>query len=173
MRSLARTLLILMLLCLCLPQQVLADKTDEIYAVANEAVKAHEAGDIHKALALYSKVIDSGVLGPGDRVLTYCYNNRAMIWLSQGDDDRAFLDLSKGIEYNPDYTAYYNRGTLFEDRGRIDEALSDYNKALEILPTYGKALEARGHLLIERGQAGQGRKDLHNAQIARLKIRFF
>ncbi len=173
MRSLLRTLPLLFLFCLCLQQQALADKSDEIYAIANEAVKAHEAGNLDRALALYGTVIDSGVLGPGDRVLTYCYNNRATIWLSRGDDDKAFLDLSKGIEYNPDYTAYYNRGTLFEQRGRLDEALADYTKALELFPGYGKALEARGHLLVSRGQADQGRKDLRNAQIAQLKIRFF
>lgn len=173
MRSLARTLLILLFLCLFLPYPAAAKTHDRIYAVANEAVKAHEAGDLHKALALYSQVIDSGQLGSGDRVLTYCYNNRAAIWLSQGEDDRAFLDLTKGIEYNPDYTAYYNRGTLFEERGRIDEALADYTKALEIFPGYGKALEARGHLLISRGQVNQGRSDLRKAQIARMKIRFF
>ncbi len=173
MRSLLRTLPLFFLLCLCLPQQVRADKSDEIYAIANEAVKAHEAGDLDRALKLYGQVIDSGVLGSGDRVLTYCYNNRAMIWLSQGNDDMAFLDLSKGIEYNPDHTAYFNRGMLFEQRGHLEEALADYNKAIELFPEYGKALEARGHLLISRGQAGQGRKDLRNAQIAQLKIRFF
>ncbi len=73
------------------------------------------------------------------------YNNRGKYYGFQKQDyERAFADLSKSIEVDPEYpNAYVNRGNVFSIREEYDKALKDYNRALELRPVYYDALVNR------------------------------
>jgi tetratricopeptide (TPR) repeat protein len=62
---------------------------------------------------------------------------RADSWRMKGEYDRAFADLSDGLELNPrePYT-YLNRGNLLMDLGRSVEAIPDYQRAIRLKPDF-------------------------------------
>ncbi len=73
------------------------------------------------------------------------YNNRGKYYGFQKQDyDRAFADLNKSIEVDPEYpNAYVNRGNVYSMREEYQQAIADYDRALQLRPTYYDALTNR------------------------------
>ena len=67
-------------------------------AVAGE--KAHQEGDLNRAVRLYTKAIDSGELSRAD--LAGIYNDRGQAWRLKGNLDAALSDHNQAIALNPD-----------------------------------------------------------------------
>ena len=81
----------------------------------------------------------------GNGLLAVIYNNRAGVFRSEGEYDRAILEYNKAIEIDPNYaSAYMNRGKTYADKGEFDRAILEYNKAIEIDPRYATAYFNRG-----------------------------
>lgn len=73
------------------------------------------------------------------------YNNRGKYYGFQKQDyEKAFADLNKSVEVDPNYpNAYVNRGNVYSMREQYDKAIADYDRALELRPTYYDALTNR------------------------------
>ncbi|QTN38160.1 tetratricopeptide repeat protein [Cryomorphaceae bacterium] len=73
------------------------------------------------------------------------YNNRGKYYGFQEQDyERAFADLNKSVEVDPEYpNAYVNRGNVYSMRKEYQKAMKDYDRALELRPTYYDALTNR------------------------------
>ncbi len=168
-RHMIRMFFLGVLLALLLPLPATAGN---VYDMVNDAVRAQSDGDMLRAYQLYGQIIDSGKLRDDPKILAHLYNNRAVIFLQQGNEAMALSDVRQAVELYPDHTSYYNLALLLSERGHVKEALENLDKAIELHPDYSNAYELRGHLLIETGKAGQGRKDLAMARKLKLKITF-
>lgn len=144
-----------------------------IYDDVNNAVRAHGDGDIMYAFEQYSKIIESGELKSDPKILAYIYNNRAVIWLQQGNDQKAMEDYEEALKLHPEPAAYFNRGLIKAQRGDVQSALKDYDKAIELNPEFWKAHQERGHARLALGDVVGGRSDLAEAARLIMKIEFF
>ena len=118
--------------------------------------KAHQAGDLNKAIKLYTKAIDSGELSQAD--LAGIYNNRGQAWRIKGDLDVALADHDKAVALNPKFPLAYNsRGIVWEKKGDLKKALADFNKAIELDPEYPSAYYNRSGLYERMGDLPAGR----------------
>lgn len=77
-------------------------------------------GDLAGALADYDRAL---LLKP----VAMAYNNRAVLYRSQGRLTEAFADLNQAIQVSPTYAvAYFNRGQLWQQRGDQASANQDF-----------------------------------------------
>ena len=66
---------------------------------------------------------------------SHSYVNRAMVYESLKDYDKAIADMSAAISLEPTYEFYFkDRGDLYFAAGKYAEALADYNKAKQMDP---------------------------------------
>ncbi len=64
------------------------------------------------------------------------YNNRAMIFGSQGRWDDAIADFLVAEKLAPDYAGLYNNcGVTYRNAGKLAEAVEQLTKAIELIPT--------------------------------------
>ena len=79
------------------------------------------------------------------------YNNRALLWKSMGEYNRAIADFGVAIKLTPKRAKYYaNRGEVFRLQGNLDRALSDQNRSIDMFagePGVALALQVRGDTL--------------------------
>ncbi|MBT3256977.1 MAG: DUF898 family protein [Deltaproteobacteria bacterium] len=81
------------------------------------------------------------------------FYNRACLYVSKGDLNRALKDYTEAIRINSENVdAYCNRGNTYYDLGKYDLAIQDYAKALKIDPRDGDVYFNRGlaHLALEQ-----------------------
>lgn len=98
---------------------------------------------------LLQKTLDSGAHRLHRSVLLY---NIAQVYAALGSSDAAIDHLSQAIEYDPNYSEYYNdRGNAYLKLGRYDAAITDYRQAIELSAPYqevwtnlGQALKLAG-----------------------------
>jgi protein O-mannosyl-transferase len=96
--------------------------------------------------------------------IAFAYNNRALAFIEEGQDDRALKDFDKAIAIDPaDYRAYNNRGCLYFGTGLTDKSIEDFNKAISINPKYDKAYNNRGFAYIEKTQYDRAIEDYSKA----------
>ncbi len=113
-----------------------------------------DAGNLDKAIEVYSKVIQSGHKG-GD-----VFEKRAIAFIMKGDHDHAIEDLNEVLRLNPkDARAYNNRGAEFRSKGEIDRAAADFSEAIRLEPSYTRAYYNRGGASMDKGDFDQAIKD--------------
>ena len=126
---------------------------------AETGEKAHQAGDLNKAIELYTKAIDSGELSRAD--LAGIYNNRGQARRIKGDLDAALSDHNQALAINPKfYLAYNSRGIVWEKKGDLKRALADFNKAIELSPDYPSAYYNRSGLYERMGRLDDALADI-------------
>ena len=95
------------------------------------------------------------------------YNNRALIWKSMGQYDRAVADFGVAIKLMPKRAKYYaNRGEAFRLLGQLDRALQDQNRSIEMFDdSVGVALayQVRGDTLRYMGEHDRAFADYADA----------
>ena len=65
------------------------------------------------------------------------YDERARIWVSRKEFDKALADLDTAIQLAPQAALpYFDRADVWEKRGRYDRAIDDYGKAIRIDPEF-------------------------------------
>lgn len=123
--------------------------------------KAHEAlqhGDLNTALGLLNALIDDN---PGHSDL---YNDRGVVYLHLGDQQKCLEDLGKAIELTP-YKAYryacraYARMHFEDSEGAID----DYSVAITLDPDDAVAHNNMGLLLEQKGYYAEAKKRYEQA----------
>ncbi|MCB2187135.1 MAG: tetratricopeptide repeat protein [Deltaproteobacteria bacterium] len=106
-----------------------ADPVDDIQA-GNEAARE---GNFERAIELYNRAIESGLLSPGN--LAVVYNNRGSALDDSGQVDQAIVDYTKAVKLDPSYAeAYYNRSFAYEKKKEFAKALADVKKAASLDP---------------------------------------
>lgn len=103
-------------------------------------------------ITLYTLCITKGGLPLRDR--SGAYNNRASLYMGQGELDKAFADLNKAIEYDESWgVSYLNRGIIHRARHELAEAEADFTAATQHLPNriWAEAYSARGAVRAARG----------------------
>lgn len=101
----------------------------------------------------------------GERELVaYIYNNRASIYIKQGQFEEAVSKLNKAIDYHPKYAeAYYNRGIALRHFGYLNGAAEDYTTAIELKPDFTEAYANRGIIYSKLGQFDKAIADYNKA----------
>jgi tetratricopeptide (TPR) repeat protein len=79
------------------------------------------------------------------------YNDRAVLWMDLGNNDRAMQDLDQAILLKPDYAlAFLNRGIVLGNLKRPNEALAALSAAIERDPKMWWAYEHRAEIYESR-----------------------
>lgn len=104
-------------------------------ALVNRAYCHSEKGDIDKAIADYTAVIEL-VGAPVDQV-AHARINRGVAYKRQGDMDKAITDYTAVIELagapvDQVAKAIFNRGVRYDEKGLSDEAIADYTAVIEL-----------------------------------------
>jgi len=99
-----------------------------------------------------------------DELIAYIYNNRANVYIKQGQFEQAVGELIKAIRYHPKYAeAYYNRGIANRHLGQLNQAVADYTKAIELRPDFAAAFTNRGIIYSKLGQLNEAISDYTKA----------
>ena len=116
-------------------------RTDGVLS-ARAAVDAHKAGDLDRAIELYSQAIEVGDLAEGN--LAFAYNNRGAAQRGKRLYDLAIEDYSIAIGLRPDYArSYYNRAITYAGTGSYELAIKDYGTAIDLKPDNASAFNNR------------------------------
>jgi tetratricopeptide (TPR) repeat protein len=92
--------------------------------------------------------------------------NRSMCYLTDGEEDKAFIDLDLYIRKFPNSfneIPYVNHGVILKNRGEFERALEDFNQALKIKPNSFQALLNRGTLYLAQNKLDEARIDFSAA----------
>lgn len=76
----------------------------------------------------------------------FAFNNRGLLYNSQGKYNEAINDYTRAIELKPNEAKVYNnRGLAYGNLGLFDKSINDLTKAVEINPSYAEAYINRGN----------------------------
>jgi len=91
--------------------------------------KAFLKGKLSEALKLYSKA------GKACEETDKVYNNKGVVFASQGKHKIAIAKLTKALEYNPDNEiVLYNRATQYLMAEQYDLAIEDFESSQGVAP---------------------------------------
>ena len=117
---------------------------------------AEASGEV--AIAACSRVIASGRYRGSDLAKAYFY--RGVEYRERGDLDRAIVDYSEAIRFDPKFAlAYNNRGLALQDRGELDRAIADYDEAIRFDPKLALPYSNRGLALHQKGELDRALAD--------------
>lgn len=115
------------------------------------ALRAHEAGRLPDAVALYQRVI---AVQP-ERMEAYA--NLANALCTMGDAGQAESMLRKAMAADPDNAdLLFNLGYVMTAQGRFQDAIAAYRKAVALKPDMADAHYHLGSLLTEHGTVSEG-----------------
>jgi len=111
-----------------------------------DALDAHNAGQIEKAIKIYSAILNRKLPG---HIKSIIHVHRGMAYFSQRLYQQAMKDFSISLELSPDnHRAYYYRGLTREVIQDYQGALEDFNACLEINPYQFDPLYSRARLRV-------------------------
>ena len=142
----------------------IAENEKKAYIYYREGLSAQDCGDYSEALECYEeslKLEENAI----DRSETL--KNMAIIYMSNGDEERALQTYLKALDENPKQPSclknmgliYEKRGRLAEQAGKKDESDSWYDQAAEVW-TKAVRLYPGGYLDIENWLKTSGRSNI-------------
>jgi tetratricopeptide (TPR) repeat protein len=88
------------------------------------------------------------------------YVHRAMVYVRQGNYDKAIEDFTKAIDIDPNVgSTYGKRGATRLALGEHEEAIRDFTKAIELYPRFAQAYCNRGNAYLREEDYTQALKD--------------
>ncbi len=125
-------------------------KTHHAIANAYARLKRHP-----EAVQAYNRAIEVGGDDP-DTALSY--NSRGIIWVLEGDDERALADFKKAAELMPAHAkAHYNMGGVYHRRHQLGWALEAFERAADLgyedAAVAYQQLDAQINMAVETKQA--------------------
>jgi serine/threonine protein kinase/tetratricopeptide (TPR) repeat protein len=114
--------------------------------------------DYHKALELYSRVLEGKAVGAAD------WYNRGAVYLNLGEWDKASADFTRALALRPEDAWYlHERGFAYLMLHRFPEALADHSKAIELGGKDAGLWARRGQIYCELGQWDKAAADYAKA----------
>ncbi len=103
------------------------EKEKQAYIYYREGLGAQDRGDYSEALECYEESLKLEMNGI-DRSETL--KNMAIIYMSNGDEDRALETYMKSLEENPKQpSCLKNMGLIYEKRGRLAQQAGNHDEA--------------------------------------------
>ena len=117
-----------------------------------------------KDVVSYPEVIKFNDLIKKDPGNADAYYNRAWVYASKGEIEKALGDYTKAIKLNDRYTdAYYNRGLLYARMKRPESAIKDFSTVIKLDPSSVDAYCNRGNANYQLGRNGFAIQDYTTA----------
>lgn len=130
----------------------------ELAPLMTEASQALARKDYAVAADLYTQAL---ALDARNVEATY---NRAVCWLTLGDQDRALDGLTASIALAPEYpAAYLNRGSIRANKKDLPAALEDFTRAITLDSLSMPAYYMRGQVMLQMGRLPESVVDLRRA----------
>lgn len=138
---------------LCEPEKAMEDLTkaienefDRPFAAYNNRGYAHQLlQDQNGAIADYTRAIEC------NSKYVPAYVNRAKIYRSTGNYEKAMNDLNCALDICPMATTYCDRGDLKRTLGDLQGGLKDYQSAKEVCPSYTYAYRIQAAIMADHG----------------------
>src|SRR3989338_1617226 len=93
------------------------------------------------------------------------HNNKGVVYLSDGDFERAEFSFKTALELNPKYAeAYNNLGIVYKGQGNLDKAVQMFQKSIEIDNDYASAHNHLGATYLAQGKTDDAIKELKKAE---------
>ena len=84
---------------------------------------------------------------------------QGVVFLKQGQNDRAIADFNEAVERDPNFAkAYCNRGVAYYNKSLYDKAIGDFNKCLELDPKLADAYFSKALTLEAAGRPAEARE---------------
>lgn len=117
-----------------------------------------QTGNFDRAIAALTSEIDRRVAP-----LDVLYQERASIWATRGDLDRAVADANEALLHAQKIDTYVQRASIHMKRGDFDAALADYDEVVRRFSTESEAYYTRAQFWHERRQTEKARADFGEA----------
>jgi tetratricopeptide (TPR) repeat protein len=127
-----------------------------------QALQAHSANELEKAIHLYSRVLRQRL--PSRAIRSMIYNHRGIAHLTLSRPARAVRDFTSAVRWNPDnFRAYYNRGLSYRALARPAMALREFRHVLDVGGAEANAHYAIAQVLAELGRYREARVECEEA----------
>ena len=95
-----------------------------------EAIHAHNAGELDKAVNIYSQILNAN---PNDIVKSVIYKHRGMAYFAQNKYQEALGDFTKSVEKDSkNFRGLYYIGIVYSLQDEDEKAIEYFSKSLEI-----------------------------------------
>lgn len=116
----------------------------------SKALEALNAQDADRAIALYTKAIESGAFRSEPETLGQLYLERATAYRQKNDCVSAIADFTKAAELIRKGDVYFGRAACYIEQNQEDKALADFNLAIGVDPEAPAYRKSRCILLFNR-----------------------
>ena len=100
-----------------------------------------------------------------DPLFVEAYFERAHVYWSQDNFDKAIEDFTSAIDLNPDHAlTHFQRGKVYRCKGCDDRAIDDFNRAIDLDPGDAEAYRERGFAYEQRGDCDLAEADYNMAE---------
>lgn len=97
-----------------------------------DAIHAHNAGDLERAIEIYTKIIES-TPKLNDIILAVICKHRGMAYFAQNKYDLALEDFESSVNYQADnFKSLYYIGIVYSVKGENEKAIEYFDKSLQI-----------------------------------------
>jgi len=145
------------------PDRTLRDpKSRDLESLIVQALQAHGANDLEKAIHLYSRVLRQRL--PNRAIRSMIYNHRGIAHLALSRPARALRDFTNAVRWNPEnFRAYHNRGLSYRALAKPAMALREFRRALGAGEAEANAHYAIAQVLAELGRYREARVECEEA----------
>jgi tetratricopeptide (TPR) repeat protein len=145
---------------------VLMSASFTAHADMSACSSAYVKSDPDEAIRLYTRCITGGDMSKGN--LSGAFTNRGVLYMSKGEYDKAFSDLTSAIHFNPRAgLAHFNRAQINGMRGDSNAAFDDLTAAIKFAPSrvHARAYSQRAYINYGRDNCAAALKDIDAALV--------
>jgi ppGpp synthetase/RelA/SpoT-type nucleotidyltranferase len=135
-----------------------------------DAIHAHNAGEMEKAIIIYTQILESKPV-PADIVLSVVFKHRGMAYFASNDYANALSDFQSSVNYDPNgFRSYYYMGIVYCVQGAFDKAVEAFSKSLEINEFQSHTRYRRAVAYSKIGEDSKALEDLSAAEAMGLDL---
>ena len=129
-----------------------------------EAIHAHNTGELARAVAIYTQILDSDPV-PAKPVLAVIHKHRGMAYFANGDYDNALRDFEASIGFDPNgFRSYYYIGIVYSVRNEHERAVKAFTQSIELNKFQSHAHYRRAISYYKLGQDTDALADISAAE---------